>query len=324
MNDLLKKPDTQSLTASDFCVEPSKIEAVMARHTQQGYDCDDPAWKSIAAHAIGNRKLGHRRWLKRMLKMGRNAREQSDVRSAYDKHWNIAPSLDEYVAALDSRTITMSWRGHGYQCAPQALRHIHMLYVMQAIDTLQPKRVLEVGCGNGNVILSLSALYPDIEFCGADLTPTGIETARAAQRLDTLPESIARDFPQALRDPGAHRRVELHVSDARNLPFTDRSFDLVYTRLALEQMEMIREKALAEIARVTGMAFVLIEPWFDFNRKDPGRTYVRRQGYFTGKSAAVRKLGFEPILATADLPQKVQFSAGPVVALRRPPPSPAR
>jgi len=61
---------------------------------------------------------------------------------------------------------------------------------------------------------------------------------------------------------------------------------------------------------------VLVEPWRDFNHTDPGRTYIRRLGYFHGQARELEKYGFTPILVTDDLPQKVQFRVGPVVALR--------
>ena len=141
------------------------------------------------------------------------------------------------------------------------------------------------------------------------------ERMAGSARLLRQPDdgSFDREFWRSIPP---HRRVELMVGDARTLPFPDRAFDLVYTRLALEQMEQIREAALREIARLAARAVVLIEPWRDFNQRDPGRAYVRRMGYFAGHVADLRRLGFEVKLSTADIPQKVQFISGPVAAVR--------
>lgn len=303
-------------SAADLAVADSAIDAVLREHVRQEYDIADPAWLEHEAKEVSTRRLGVRRWLRRLLSMGRNAREQTNVRSGYETHWHQAPSLEQYVAGLNARVLAVRWRRRGMLVEPQALRKVHMLYLMKAIQVLQPRRVLEVGCGNGNVVLTLAARFPQIAFAGVELTAAGVEVAREVQAMPELPASMVKGSPEPLLDPTAHRKVDLRVGDARALPFADRSFDLVYTRLALEQMEQIRVEALREITRVAANAVVLIEPWRDYNLTDPGRAYIRRVGYFTGRIDDLKKYGFKNAMATGDIPQKVQFNAGPVVALR--------
>lgn len=43
---------------------------------------------------------------------------------------------------------------------------------------------------------------------------------------------------------------------------------------------------------------------------------VRRMGYFRARTADLTRLGFRVVFANRDIPQKVQFNSGPVVALR--------
>lgn len=304
------------VSAADLAVPDSAIDAVLREHVRQEYDIADPAWLQHEAKEISARRLDLRRWLRRLISMGRNAREQTDVRSGYEAHWHQARSLEQYVAGLNDRVLAVRWRRRGMLVEPQALRKVHMLYLMRAIEVLQPRRVLEVGCGNGNVVLTLAARFPGISFTGVELTDSGVAVAREVQALPELPASMVRGSPEPLQDLTAHRFVDLRVGDARALPFADRSFDLVYTRLALEQMEQIRNQALREITRVADHAVVLVEPWRDYNLTDPGRPYVRRVGYFTGRIGDLKKLGFLEVMSTVDLPQKVQFNAGPVVAVR--------
>lgn len=306
----------QALRSADFSVADSAIDAVLQRHARQTYDIADPVWQGRQAKEISARRLGWRRWLRRLVVNGRNAREQIEVQNTYETHWALAATVDEYVAGLNERVVCVSWGRQGYIVATQALRQVHMLYLMQAIEVLKPRSVLEVGCGNGNVVLTLAARFPEIKFVGVELTPAGVAAAQAMQALPELPASFVSGSPEPLRDLAAHRTVDLRVGNAAELQFPDNSFDLVYTRLALEQMELVREKALKEIARVSANAVVLIEPWRDYNLNDPGRAYVRRMGYFTGKISHLAKLGFKVVMSTGEIPQKVQFNAGPVVAVR--------
>lgn len=307
---------SSGLTAAGFAVPDAAIDAVLQPHVRASHAVDSAAWAELRAKEISNRKLGLRRWLRRLLRMGRNAREQLDVRAGYETHWVRQPTLEDYVTGLNDRALAVEWRGRGLLLQPQGLRHAHMLYLLAAIDAVKPRRVLEVGCGNCGIILGLAPLRPDVAFTGLELTEAGITTGREVQAQPLLPAAFADNSPEPVRDPTAHTRVELRTGDARALPFADRSFDLVYTRLALEQMEQIRPEALREIARVAARAVVLIEPWKDFNRADPGRAYIRRMGYFTGRIADLRKLGFADAFVPGDVPQKVQFNAGPVVAVR--------
>jgi SAM-dependent methyltransferase len=305
------------LDAASFTPPDAAIEEVLRRYTRRTFDTTSPEWQEERARSISKRRLGLRRWLSRLLLSGRNARDQVDVRSGYETHWEQKDALERYVVGQDERVLTVAWRDRGMQVAAQTLRHVHLLYLMRAIEAVEARSVLEVGFGNGNMVLTLAPLYPEVAFSGVELTQSGLAIAQALQEQPVLPAGFAERTPAPVRDATAHRRVDLRTGDARALPYPDQSFDLVYTRLALEQMEAIRHDALREVTRVARRAVVLIECWRDFNWKGPGRDYVRRQGYFAAQAADLEKLGFRVVLATDDLPQKIQFSSGPVVALRK-------
>jgi phthiocerol/phenolphthiocerol synthesis type-I polyketide synthase E len=68
------------------------------------------------------------------------------------------------------------------------------------------KRVLDVGCGRGGTIYTLKTFFKPATLTGLDLSPTAIEFDQKAHG-----------------DP----RTAFHVGDAENLPFADRSFDIV-------------------------------------------------------------------------------------------------
>jgi ubiquinone/menaquinone biosynthesis C-methylase UbiE len=304
---------------ADFAIPEAEMEALLARNARQVFvSLSDPAWLKAADADISKRKLGLRTWMRRLLSSGRNARKQGEVRGNYEYFWRNAQTQN-HVERQDDRNVAVQWGARGALVSPQLLRQVHLAYFMRAIENLRPQRVLEVGCGNGNVLLTLAARFPETSFTGVELTEAGVAAAKALQAEATLPESMAAASPSPLLDLTAHTRVDVRQGDASKLPFPDQSFDLVYTRLALEQMEAIREEAMREVTRVAKTAVVLLEPWRDFNGSGVGREYIRRQGYFAGRVRDLEAYGFNVIYATEDLPQKVQFSSGPAVALRRAP-----
>ncbi len=108
--------------------------------------------------------------------------------------------------------------------------------------TERPRRVLEVGCGEGIVLAAMAARLPGTRFDGLELDETTLEQART-------------------RCPGAR----LVRGDACELPFEDRSFDLV---VCLEVLEHLPEpaRALRELKRVARSGCLLSVPHEPFFR----------------------------------------------------------
>jgi ubiquinone/menaquinone biosynthesis C-methylase UbiE len=101
------------------------------------------------------------------------------------------------------------------------------------------------------------------------------------------------------------------------LPLPDNSIDMVYTCLALEQMESIRPKALAEIARVAQRYVMFTEPFRDFNNSGICRDYIVNANYFQGWISDLRKGGLDPIFISADWPHKLNLRPGFVIAEKK-------
>lgn len=100
---------------------------------------------------------------------------------------------------------------------------------------LTPRTVVEVGAGEGRVTERLVGRFPDATVIG----------------LDLLDDDLAGDW--------AALGLPMFFGDATQLPFTDRSIDLV---VGLEMLEHVPdpERALREIARVCGGTAVLSVP----------------------------------------------------------------
>jgi len=91
-------------------------------------------------------------------------------------------------------------------------------------------RVLDVGCGTGEITMRLAERYPRATFVGIDLVESHLVRAR---------ELSARHAS----------RVRFEVGDALNLAFDDHSFDLVVCRHLLQAVpDAVR--VLSEIRRV--------------------------------------------------------------------------
>jgi SAM-dependent methyltransferase len=191
------------------------------------------------------------------------------------------------------------------------------LMLVRLIERLQPRTVLEVGCGLGIHLLLLAGRFPQIAFAGVELTAAGHEAARKLQQQPELPPHLVRFAPEPLHDLTAFRRIDFRQGNAVALEFADGSFDLVYTVLALEQMERVRGQVLTEVARVTGRHYFGIEPFRDVNARGWERLYVHGRDYFRGRIEELTHYGLVPQWALRDFPQERFLKACAVLAEKK-------
>lgn len=126
--------------------------------------------------------------------------------------------------------------------------------VAELVAAQRPCRVLEVGCGEGIVLAHLAERTPGARFDGLEMDETALARARA-------------------RCPD----VALVRGDACELPFRDRSFDLV---VCLEVLEHLPEpaRALREVRRVSRGGCLLSvphEPYFRLGNALRGKNLAR-------------------------------------------------
>jgi 2-polyprenyl-3-methyl-5-hydroxy-6-metoxy-1,4-benzoquinol methylase len=130
--------------------------------------------------------------------------------------------------------------------------------LLSELAPLGPKRVLDVGCGEGLLTAWLSEQLGDAEIHG----------------LEARDEAVG-EFRER------HPSLEIHQGDLYALPFEDGEFDLV---LALEVLEHLEDPAVAEMRRVSARAIALtvpLEPFFRAGNLARGR-YVARLGSTPG------------------------------------------
>jgi len=290
-------------------VGDDEISALLAPFIAREMGRDGRAWRVLERRL---RVAWFFSWLRsRAASLSGASWSQSRVAAHYGRLWAAGPTGSGRVGRP---TTPCLWGTRALLADARGLKRVQLLYLMRLVGALAPASVLEVGFGNGQQLLPLAARFPHIRFAGVELTIAGVGAARAACSEPELPRALRDYAPESLVDLVAPRRLALVQGDASALPFADASFDLVYTVLALEQMEPVREAVLAEIARVARAHAAMIEPFREWNASGLRRNFIRAKGYFSGRIADLPRYGLEPVLVTDELPTKLRMGVGLVVA----------
>jgi SAM-dependent methyltransferase len=291
-------------------VTRAEIEAAVAPFVTARVDEHSDAWRrEVSAMTTRFR----RQRLKRMLfgRFRRFRRTQHAVEMNYSRQW-LARPLEAQVAR-EGAVVPCQWNNQAMYARGIGLKRVHQLYVMRVLEALRPRHVLEVGAGNGINLFVLAARFPEITFTGLELTEGGTLAATAIKTQRRLPEAIAEFSPEPPRDNEPFDRIRIVRGSAERLPFPDAAFDVVFTSLALEQMEEIRSQALVEIRRVARAHTIMVEPFYDWNASGIARDYIVANDYFAARVSDLPGYGLEPVFTTADMPAKLHLRPGVVV-----------
>lgn len=142
------------------------------------------------------------------------------------------------------------------------------------LDDIAPSRILEVGVGEGEVMVRLRERFPNATIVGLDLPDAALAGQWRARHLACL------------------------FGDATRLPFADDTFDLV---LAIEVLEHVAvpHVALAELDRVCSDRFVASVPFEPLWRigNMARRRYLRQLGNTPGHVNHWTRWGFRRFVA---------------------------
>jgi SAM-dependent methyltransferase len=302
-----------SLAGSGLGLSQEEIMTFFEPFIARKVGAGDPEWQAD----MSERKRGIlRRYLKRILLpwSSRTKRDEREVIREYSKAWKPSEYEHYRLGGELPRLSPWIYRGERMFASDIGGTRFRQAMLVRMIEHVRPRSVLEVGCGNGINLLLLAGSFPDIEFAGVELTREGHEAALEFQRHEVLPEAMQAYAPLPLKDPVAFRRIRFIRGNAADLPFANNEFDLVYSILALEQMERIRDRVLAEFARVAGKHTLMIEPFRDVNNKGWPRANVIRRNYFRGSIADLPAYGLKPVIITDDFPQEVFLKACAVLS----------
>lgn len=89
--------------------------------------------------------------------------------------------------------------------------------LLTKIPAINPRCILDLGCGTGHFISALHAKYPHADMIGLDLSEDMVRFARKTKTKGSIGENIS-----------------WLVGDGESLPFKTSSIDLVYSSLAIQ------------------------------------------------------------------------------------------
>lgn len=310
---------TQHKLALDWSThEPLEddVARIFGPFVTQEFQQDDPVWVRTENNNanIQRKRRVRRRLVGWMPILRRRRRTQATIRLNYHKQWIETPV--EQQVGLSSPLAACVWRGQGMYARRVGIKRVHLLYLMRLMEVLQPSRVLEVGCGNGLNIFLLAARFPKMSITGLELTRGGVSSAQRIKRLARLPSSLTEFTPEPVVDLNPSARISIVQGSASAMPFRSGQFDLVYTCLALEQMEEVRKEALSEIVRVSHDYVAMIEPFREWNNAGPQRDYIIANDYFSGQITDLSQFGLDVIYTNAALPCPLTFRPGLAVCRR--------
>jgi SAM-dependent methyltransferase len=238
----------------------------------------------------------------------RPTRDVNHVIREYGSQWS--PDNRQYAEANDQARAMFLVRGRPVFVNGWFIVKRYTDLILQAIERLQVGSVLEVGSGRGKNLALFALRRPDLQLTGLELTDTGV--ANSVKLAEDLPPQflkvagVSRNLDEAR---SAVKKIQFHRGDATKMPFADKSFDLSFTSLVLEQIPRDFPKALQEMRRVTRRYCVFNEAFAEANNWR-GRKHLTRVDYFRSSFKEFERYGLEPIYFTTDLPQKLTFRSG--------------
>jgi SAM-dependent methyltransferase len=305
-----------SLQSSDFGLSRENIASTFAPFVCKHVQHADSEWRTLIADR--KKKILRKYLVKRLIGwLPHHQRNEEFIINEYSDVWIGTEYKNYSLDIAPPRYSPWEWNGQNMLASAFGGIRVRQLLLAKAIEHIKPATVLEVGCGNGINLLMLSGLFPEVEFTGVELTEEGYNAAIGFQQKSRFPEEMESFVVMPIKDQSAFKRVNFTRGSAADLKFKDHSFDLVYTVLALEQMERIRNQALSEIARVASGHTLMIEPFYDVNKAGWERANVVRRNYFCGRIDDLPKYNLHPVQAINDFPQELFLKACAVLSEKK-------
>lgn len=215
---------------------------------------------------------------------------------------------------LNSLIPTFNKKVHEYQgekffASEGLMKKIYQNIVINIIEYTKAANVLEVGCGSGINLKILSDYFNNTQFYGIDQSTAGIAKAtelKSSLINDKYTEGLKFNFNYKKNNENLNFKEE----DAQNLGFSDESFELVYTILALEQMSNIQTKVIDQIKRVSKKYILLIEPFKDLNSTGIKYFYHKSKKYFDLDTKDIEDNEWKIIEYNSDFPNLLHLKTG--------------
>jgi len=181
------------------------------------------------------------------------------VRSPKRGHFGRSRSLDDFNKRF----------------GPESLQRI----IKDALAKKEKVRILEIGCGEGRVLMELRKLFHQVDLYGINKEPwPAMKGQESLRRTGTLYKIFKKGEINAIKLP------KIYFYDATKIMFKDNYFDVIYSQTSIPYFER-KDKLIEEIYRVLkvgGKALLHIDSFEnyypDFMRQDTPRFIIYNEG----------------------------------------------
>lgn len=183
----------------------------------------------------------------------------------------------------------------------------------RAIHALQPESIVEFGSGDGFILICLAIICPEVRsFKGIDLTKEGIQVSKENlikpmfEELSYVTGETAETIKTRLRGSN----IDFVEGDMLKSALPDGSCDLIFSRVALEQLPKDYLQAMKEARRITRKYAIFVEEFYEAQRNIFQRVHLKNSDYFRAPVSSIQKAGFELIRFERVALSKIKFSLG--------------
>ncbi len=183
----------------------------------------------------------------------------------------------------------------------------------RAIHSLQSESVVELGSGDGFILMSLAVMCPEVKsFKGIDLTKEGIRVSKENLLKPMVEELsyVTGETAEVITARLHKHSIDFIEGDMLHLALPSGSCDLVFSRVALEQLPKDYLQAMKEARRITKKYAIFIEEFSEAQRNIFQRMHLKNSDYFHAPLSSLQKAGFELIRFERVFLSKIKFSLG--------------
>lgn len=238
-------------------------------------------------------------------------RNKRYIQKSYAGVWRESPGATRTTAP--KRTIR-DYQGELYEVPKAAMRKVHLAEMSAALGRVSGvESVLELGCGNGINLLAFAVLHPGLKIWrGVELTREGVA---AAERMRSRPpledlRYLTGLLPEVISERLSRADIRFQQGSILDLPFPDRSFDVVFSRLVLEQLPRDHPKAFREARRVSKKSGLFFEEFREAQKNIFQRMQLKNLDYFRASYRELEQAGWQIESFQRSAINKVQFSFG--------------
>ncbi len=233
----------------------------------------------------------------------------------YDDAWQNDINDFKFWFNKEKRTQLFSYENNMFIACGGLTQRIWQYYIFKILKEINPKKVLEVGSGNGINLCLLSSYFETIDFKGIDISSIGIEKANKL-KINSLNDNFFAGWPiKPLNYKVGNASFE--KANALKINFKDNEFDFVFSILALEQMDDIKYKVINEMIRVSSKYICFVEPFIEYNKSLLKIFHHRGSKYFSYKIKDLEKHNLKILQVFDDHPNKVTLGVAAILCEKK-------